>query len=492
MTANGNATKLPEIKHTQMLINGKFVNASDNKTFEVVNPNTKQKIADVPEATEDDTNAAVAAAKAAFPEWSNTDPEVRGSYLKTLAALLREHSSEIAQLESVSMGRPTSLGFDTALAARTCEQYAEAWPLIQGCSSLNTPGFVGMSLRQPYGVAAIIIPWNAPVAFIGMKCAPALIAGNTVVLKSSEKAPLGVARVAELVQQAGFPPGVFNIISGHGTPSGSVLAHHMDVRVMSFTGSTATGKLIQQAAAKSNLKSVSLELGGKSPSIIFADAPSLERAVDATVQGIQTNSGQICIANSRLYVEKPIAAEFVELFKKKFSAVSAGDALRADVNHGPQVDAIQFDKVLNYIEQGKKTGKLALGGGPIEGTDGFFVQPTVFLDQPEDATVMKEEIFGPVVSINTFETEQEVLQKANDTEFGLYASVFTRDISKAMRVAKALESGSVGINCSSLSGGRDLPFGGYKQSGQGREGILYSIDHFLEHKAVLIKVDETS
>ncbi|TLD33265.1 hypothetical protein PspLS_00668 [Pyricularia sp. CBS 133598] len=490
MTSNGNGTKLPEIKHTQMLINGKFVNASDNKTFEVVNPNTKQKIADVPEATEDDANAAVAAAKAAFPEWSNTDPEVRGSHLKKLAALMREHHSEIAQLESISMGRPTSLGFDPIMASRLCEQYAESWPLIQGHSSLNTPGFVGMTLRQPYGVAAIIIPWNAPVLFVGMKCAAALIAGNTVVLKSSEKAPLGVARVAELIHQAGFPPGVFNVISGHGMPSGSVLAHHMDVRVISFTGSTATGKLIQQAAAKSNLKTVSLELGGKSPSIIFADAPSLEQAVEATVQGIQINSGQICIANSRLYVEKSIAGEFVELFKKKFAGVSAGDALRVDVNHGPQVDSIQFEKVMDYIQQGKKTGKLALGGGHIEGTDGFFVQPTVFLDQPEDARVMKEEIFGPVVSINTFETEQEAVQKANDTEFGLYASVFTRDISKAMRVAKALESGSVGVNCSSTSNGRDMPFGGYKQSGQGREGLLYSMDHFLEQKAVLIKVDE--
>ncbi|KAI6449252.1 hypothetical protein MCOR22_002401 [Pyricularia oryzae] len=381
MTANV-ATRLPKIKHTKMLVNGKFVNASDNKTFEVVNPNTKQKVADLPGATEDDANAAVAAAKAAFPEWSNLGPEVRGSYF---VALLREHQAEIAELESVSMGRPSSVAYDTVTAARYCELFAKSWPHVQrtyighlhpqppGNSSLNTPGFVGMTMRQPYGVETIIIPLPGT-----------LIAGNTVVLKSSEKAPLGVARVAELIHQAGFPPGVLNVISGHGTPSGSVLAHHMEVRIISFTGSTATGKLIQQAAAKSNLKMVNLE-------------------------------------------------------------------------------------------QGKKTGKLALGGGHIEGTDGFFVQPTVFLDQPEDARVMKEEIVGPV---------------ANDTEFGLYAPVFTREISKAMRVAKALESGSVGVNCSSTSNDLDLHFGGFKHPGQGRRGIPYINDHFSEQKAVFIKVDE--
>ncbi|KAL5917073.1 hypothetical protein ACKVWE_006710 [Pyricularia oryzae] len=277
MTANV-ATKLPEIKHTKMLINGKVIIQGQlrsiellySKTFEVVNPNTKQKVADLPGATEDDANAAVAAAKAAFPEWSNLGPEVRGSYRTYIGHL---------------------------------------HPQSPGNSSLNTPGFVGMTMRQPYGVGAIIIPLPG-----------ALIAGNTVVLKSSEKAPLGVARVAELIHQAGFPPGVLNVISGHGTPSGSVLAHHMEVRIISFTGSTATGKLIQQAAAKSNLKMVNLE-------------------------------------------------------------------------------------------QGKKTGKLALGGGHIEGTDGFFVQPTVFLDQPEDARVIKEEIVGPVVCINTFETEHEAVPK---------------------------------------------------------------------------------
>ncbi|ELQ44878.1 aldehyde dehydrogenase X, mitochondrial precursor [Pyricularia oryzae Y34] len=284
MTANV-ATKLPEIKHTKMLINGKFVNASDSKTFEVVNPNTKQKVADLPGATEDDATAAVAAAKAAFPEWSNLGPEVRGSY----------------QPGTVSYLRNLGLMFRTYIG--------HLHPQPPGNSSLNTPGFVGMTMRQPYGVETIIIPLPG-----------ALIAGNTVVLKSSEKAPLGVARVAELIHQAGFPPGVLNVISGHGTPSGSVLAHHMEVRIISYTGSTATGKLIQQAAAKSNLKMVNLE-------------------------------------------------------------------------------------------QGKKTGKLALGGGHIEGTDGFFVQPTVFLDQPEDARVIKEEIVGPVVCINTFETEHEAVPK---------------------------------------------------------------------------------
>ncbi|KAK3361429.1 aldehyde dehydrogenase domain-containing protein [Lasiosphaeria ovina] len=476
----------------RLLINGELVEASDQKTFPLYNPATRELSANVPEASEDDTNAAVAAAKAAFPAWSATDPAKRGACLKKLAALIRAHNSELAQLEAISMGLPVSRFHYGHSAAAQLDFYAEAWPLIQGQASVNTPGHVTMTLRQPYGVVALIIPWNAPVHFFASKAAPALITGNTVVVKTSEKAPLAVARIAELAREAGFPPGVLNVLSGHGTPAGQVLSRHGDVRALSFTGSSRTGKLIQQEAARTNLKKVILELGGKSPAIVFADA-DLERAAQQTQASIQANSGQVCMANSRVYVEKSTAAQFVAAFTKRFAAVRAGDPLKPDTDHGPQADEVQYRSVVGYIEggiAGGAGGTLALGGrGTLDSTGGYFVEPTVFVDTPEDARLLRDEVFGPVVSINTFETEAEAVAKANDSEFGLYAAVYTTNISRALRVAKALESGYVGINCTSPLTGRDLPFGGYKGSGQGREGLLYSMSNFLETKSVIIQLD---
>ncbi len=445
----------------------------------------------VPEASEQDANAAVAAAKAAFPAWSAMDPADRAASFKKLASLIRANSSELARLEAISMGRPTGQYIDGYAAAGHFDHYAEAWASIQGQASVNTPGFVTMTLRQPMGVVAAIIPWNVPLLFFASKAAPALIAGNTVVLKSSEKAPLTVARVAELVIEAGFPPGVFNVLSGHGLPSGAVLARHMDVRALSFTGSGRTGRLIQEMAAQSNLKKVTLELGGKSPAIIFADA-DMDRAVAETVNSIQWNAGQVCMANSRIYVERSATKAFSEAFTRRFGQVVAGNPLIDGVNHGPQADEVQYKSVMAYIEEGKTAGgELALGGkGNLDTMGGYFVEPTVFLETPEQARIMKEEIFGPVVNIGSFDTEAEAVAAANDTEYGLYAAVYTKDISRALRIAKALESGYVGVNCTSPSTGRDMPFGGYKGSGQGREGWLHSLDNFLETKSIMIKVDD--
>ncbi len=432
----------------------------------------------------------MAAAKAAFPAWSALDPKARGACLKKLAQLMREHTPELARLEALSMGRPIDEFFDSNAAAAHFDHYAESWDKIQGQASVNTPGFVTMTLRQPFGVVGAIIPWNCPVLFFGSKTAPALIAGNTVVLKSSEKAPLGIARAAELIIEAGFPPGVFNVLSGHGTPSGAALTRHMDVRAITFTGSGRTGRLVQEAAAKSNLKKVILELGGKSPALVFDDA-DIEKAVNETVNSIQWNSGQVCMANSRVYVQKSVAPAFVEAFKKVFSSVKVGSPLERGINHGPQADEVQYKSVMAYIEEGKQSGKLALGGnGLLDSLNGYYVEPTVFLETPENARVMKEEIFGPVVNINTFETEEEAILKANDTEYGLYAAVYTKDVSRALRVAKALESGYVGINCTSPATAHDLPFGGYKVSGQGREGWQHSLDQFLETKSIIIKVED--
>ncbi|KAJ3542071.1 hypothetical protein NM208_g2340 [Fusarium decemcellulare] len=388
------------------------------------------------------------------------------------------------------MGRPVSDYIDAAQASISFDHYAEAWSSIQGQSTINTPGYVGFTFRQPYGVAAAIIPWNIPLQAFVNKVAPALIARNTVVIKSSEKAPLTSARVAELVIEASFPPGILNILSGHGVPSGAVLAKHIDVRVLSFTRSGPTGRLIQVLAAQSNLKKVILKLSGKSPAIIFEDA-DIDKAARATTRSIQINSGQVCIANSRIYVQESIATKFLAAFKEKLRAVRPGDPTDQEVNHGPQADQRQYETVLSYVEKGKSTGSLALGGkGRLAETGGFFVEPTVFTDTPEDAAIMKEEIFGPVVNINTIKDEEEVLNKANDTKFGLYAAVFTRDINRAMRVAKALHSGYMGVNCTSPTLLEDLPFGGYKISGQGREGWLHSLDNFLETKTVLVKVDD--
>ncbi|KUI66325.1 Aldehyde dehydrogenase [Cytospora mali] len=496
MTINGpNAQKSNETMpfRPRMLINGELVEASDKKTFALYNPATTEKLVDVPEASEDDANAAVAAAKAAFPAWSEMDPAQRGGCLKKLASLIREHHDELALLEAQAMGKPVSQYIDAMAAVNHFDHYAEAWPQIQGHSSLNTPGHVSMTFRQPFGVVAVIIPWNVPLLFLGGKSAPALIAGNTVVLKSSEKAPLACARVAELIKEAGFPPGVFNVLSGHGNPSGAVLSSHMDVRVLSFTGSGRTGRLIQEAAARSNLKKVILELGGKSPALIFEDA-NLEKAVADTSFSVQNNSGQVCMANSRIYVHKSIASKFIETFQEKFGSVKPGDPTKRETSHGPQADGIQYKQVMSYIEEGKSGGgKLSFGGkGNLDNMKGYFVDPTVFLDSPEGSRLMKEEIFGPVVNINTFETEEEAIKIANDTEFGLYAAVYTKNLDRALRVAKALESGYVGVNCTSPTTAQDMPFGGYKSSGQGREGWLYSLDNFLEIKTVQIALESQS
>lgn len=470
----------------RLFINGEFVESSNNQTFDLVSPKTLEVIAKVHEASADDTNRAVAAAKAAQPQWAAFTAEARGSYFKRLASLIRNHDRDLATLEALSMGSPTSGYWQAAEAASLFDHYSEAGYNNQGTTSLNTPGYINMTLRQPFGVVAAIIPWNYPLLFFAQKVAPALTAGNAVVLKSSEKAPLTSIKLAGLIKEAGFPPGVINVITGFGNVSGSVLSHHMDVRALTFTGSTRTGRLIQEAASKSNLKVVLLELGGKSPAIVFDDA-DLELAVADTQFSIQTNSGQMCMANSRVYVQDTIAEKFHALFKAKFSSSAVlGDPMHPDTNHGPQADKIQHENVRRYIEIGKKEGTLVLGGEePTE--SGYFVKPTIFVNTPEEARIMKEEIFGPVVVINVFSTEEEVMAKANDTEYGLYASVYTKNLDRAMRFAKGLEAGTVGVNCTSPTTAKDLPFGGYKGSGIGREGLLCSMDNFLETKSVLIK-----
>lgn len=407
-----------------------------------------------------------------------------------LAQLILGATPELAKADALAMGHPVGAYFDGYVAAMQFRYWSEAaYPV--GTTSLNTPGFVNISLRQPYGVCGAIIPWNAAALFVAMKLGPALAAGNTVVLKTSEKAPTSPHIIAGLLNEAGFPPGVFNVVHGHGPGAGHALAAHMGVRALSFTGSVRTGRAVQRAAADSNLKHLMFELGGKSPAVIFADA-DLDRAVEETFHSITHKSGQTCIANSRIYVQKGVAAQFVEKFTALAAAQKRGDPLDAETRTGPVVDKIQFERIKQYIEEGKKTGELAIPENAAEllpqSGKALFVPPTVFLNQPEDAKVMKEEIFGPVVCINTFETEEEALKLANDTEFGLYSAVYTSNLDTAMRCAKGLESGLVGVNCTSPTAAFDMPLGGAKQSGVGREGYLHSLDDWVETKSVFIRV----
>ena len=323
---------------------------------------------------------------------------------------------------------------------------------------------------------------------LALKVAPALITGNTMVLKSSEKAPLTSLMIARLAAEAGLPKGVLNILSGYGRPTGEAIAKHMDIRKISFTGSAQAGRAVKKAAAESNLKNVTLELGGKSPLLIFDDA-DLAKAVPAAAYSILANSGQVCIASSRVYVQEKIASEFMEQMKgaMKQMGVSA-DPLAEGTARGPQVDKLQFDRVMGYLSLAKKEGLDIPIGGNRERDTGYFIEPTIIANAPEDSRVMKEEIFGPVVCVNTFTDENEVLARANDTEYGLYSSVFTKDLSRALRIAKKLEAGTVGVNCTSPMMAFDMPFGGWKGSGDGRELSKYAMDYWTELKTVLISL----
>ncbi|KAH9208325.1 aldehyde dehydrogenase [Leptodontidium sp. 2 PMI_412] len=475
----------PETRH---FINGKFVESSDKKTFILRSPATLEVTAEVSEASADDTNAAVAAAKAAHPAWAALDPLHRGKCLKKLAQLLRESQKELAYLEAIAMGKPIRFYQENFIAANQFDYYAEAARGINGSSSLNTPGFFNVTIKVPYGVVAAIIPWNGPMIFVATKLAPSLAAGNTVVLKSSEKSPLSSTYFATLVAKSGFPPGVVNVLSGHGS-AGATLASHMDVRALTFTGSVATGRKVQEAAAKSNMKNVYLELGGKSPAIIFDDC-DLQAAVQATAFSVLYNCGQVCVSNTRIYVHEAVAAEFIDTYKERFLAAKSGDPLDLNTSHGPLADEIQYNNVKKYIELGCNESNKLVGGMDATKAKGWFVEPTIFVDSPENSRIMQEEIFGPVVSINTFKTEEEALFKANNSEFGLYSSVWTNDINRALRFAKALEAGTISVNCTSPTIFDDMAFGGLKSSGGGgKEGFLQALDNFLEQKSVLIKMD---
>lgn len=482
---NGISADIP----TGLFINNEFVKSSDGKTFPVFNPSTEKQICEVYEANSADVDAAVEAAENAFDDWGFGDSSRRGRLLTTLADLIEEHGETLASIESLNNGKPMALArIDVKLSADCIRSYA-GWAdkLYGDVLPAGDDNYFSYVRREPVGVCGQVIPWNFPLLMWAWKVGPALAAGNTVVLKSAESTPLSALYAATLVKAAGIPAGVLNIVSGYGQ-TGQYISSHMKIKKIAFTGSTATGRHVMKAAAMSNLKKVTLELGGKSPNIVFADA-DLDKAVEFANMGIYFNSGEVCCAGSRIYVQDTIYENFLEKLKVRAEANVVGDPFDENTFQGPQTSKIQLDRILSYIEHGKSEGARVVTGGKRLEREGYFIHPTIFADVTEDMKIVKEEIFGPVVTITKFSTTDEVIKLANNSEYGLAAGVHTTNINKALHVSAKLKAGTVWVNTYN-DFHHNVPFGGYGQSGigreLGREGILES---YTQPKSVRVKID---
>ncbi|KAH7002479.1 aldehyde dehydrogenase domain-containing protein [Ilyonectria destructans] len=475
----------------RLFINNEFVESKTEATYKLYNPATDEFVADVHQAGAQDIDAAVAAAEAAFPAWRDTPVHVKAAMFSKLSMLITQNMEELWNLERIAMGRTFGFAkFEVMACTGIMTQHAHIALHTQGKSSLNTAGMITFTLKQPFGVVAGILPWNVSLIMFAMKTAPALATGNCVIIKSSEKSPLGVLKLAALFKQAGFPPGVLNIVTGSGPTTGSLIASHMKIRKIAFTGSIATGKKIMAAAANSNLKNVTLELGGKSPAIIFDDA-DIQKAAYAVEMSIHLNSGQHCQANSRVFVHESIVEEFSQVLVKLMTSRSIGDPADKSIFQGPQGDRIQKERIVSILEKGKDDGIVLCGGkaANVNGK-GHFIEPTIIKDVSDTSVLATEEIFGPVVLLNTFKTEEEALERANNSEFGLYSSIYTKDVERALKFAKFLEAGTVGLNCSAPTQAMDMPVSGWKQSGIGSEMHMYGVDNYLQTKAVYMKYDD--
>ena len=482
-------TTARKAEHAQMFIGGEWAAAGAGVTFPTVDPNTGETIAEVPRGDSSDVDRAVAAAKKVAVEWQFTDAVVRAGLLRALAAKVTEHADELARLEALDSGHYLAKAQELLAAIPLWLEYWAGAADKVGGRQIEVPGNkLSFTILEPLGVTAHIVPWNYPLLILVRSCAPALALGNTCVVKPAEDTSLSALKFAELVKEVGFPDGVFNVVTGYGGEAGSALAAHPDVAGITFTGSTETGKQVAKLGAD-HIAQVNLELGGKSPTIVFADA-DLDEAVEAAVQGFCSHTGQVCVAGTRLFVHTDVEQEFLSKLTARLDQAQVGDGFAEGTQMGPLVSQKQYDRVTEYIEIGKSEATLYYGGGRPAGAPegGFFVQPTVFTGVAGDARIAKDEIFGPVASVFTWSTEDELVEAVNDSIYGLFAVLLGKDITGLLSTARRLQVGGVMIN--DWFGELPMtPHGGHKQSGTGREEGLEAIHGYTQVKHIAVNLD---
>lgn len=481
-----------KIEYTQLFINNEFVDSISGKTFPTYNPATEEEIAQVQFAESADVDKAVAAARKAFQlgsEWRSMDPSARGALIHKFAQLIRRDQEKLAKLESLNNGKPYTESLMDLDYSITCLEYYSGWTdKIFGKTIPVDGNFFTYTKHEPIGVCAQIIPWNYPIMMLAWKFGPALACGNTIILKPAEQTPLSALVIAALAKEAGFPAGVINVVNGYGSVTGAALSSHNDVNKIAFTGSVVVGRKIQEASAKSNLKRVTLELGGKSPFIITeVNDKDLKQAAEDTAASIFGNHGQSCCACSRVFVHEKVYDKYVGYLKQIADSKVVGDPFDEKTTNGAIISKVQFDKVLAYIESAKEEGATVTAGGNKCADKGYFLRPTILTNVSDDMKVAKEEIFGPVVCIMKYQTVDEVIQRANNTSYGLGSGLYSNDMNTIMKITNALETGTVWVNCYGAFKSQ-APMGGYKESGIGREMGEYGLHEYTEVKNVTIRM----